>query len=82
MTTIVRFLGHEFPPMASIVQVAAVLGYRSPTTAGRVAERDRWPLIGPHGARKVNLIALAEKLSVPYEIVSYPKDEGVTDEAE
>jgi len=56
--------------MASIVAVAAALGYRSPTTAGRVAERDGWPLVGPRGARKVNLIALAQQLHIPYEITT------------
>lgn len=72
MTT-VHFLGHEFPPFASIAAVAAVLGYRSPTTAGRVAERDEWPLVGLRGSRKVNLIALAEQLHIPYEIVREEK---------
>jgi len=68
--TTVRFLGRDFPPMASIVAVAQALGYRSPTTALRVAERDGWPLYGPRGGRKVNLIALAERLCIPYEIAS------------
>lgn len=68
--TVVRFLGQTFPPMASIVGVAAALGYRSPTTAARVADREDWPLYGPHGGRKVNLIALAESLGIPYEIVT------------
>ena len=60
MISAVRFLGHEFPPFASIAAVAA----------GRVAERDGWPLVGKHGSRKVNLIALAEQLHIPYEIVT------------
>lgn len=75
MTT-VHFLGHEFPPFASIVAVAAVLGYRSPTTAGRVAERDGWPVVGKHGSRKVNLIALAEQLGIPYEVVTEHEEES------
>lgn len=70
MISTVRFLGHEFPPFASIAAVAAVLGYRSPTTAGRVAERDGWPVVGRHGSRKVNLIALADQLHIPYEVVT------------
>lgn len=76
MTTRIVFLGHEFPPFASIAAVAAVLGYRSPTTAGRVAERDGWPVVGKHGSRKVNLIALAEQLGIPYEVVTEHEEES------
>lgn len=66
----VVFLGMTFPAMASIVGVAKALGYSSPTTAYRVAERDDWPVSGPVGGRKVNLIALADQLGIPYEIIA------------
>lgn len=61
-------LGCSLRPLERISVAGRLIGVGSRSTAYRLAESDRWPLVGPESSRWVLMLPLLEKYGIPYEV--------------
>lgn len=67
----VLVLNQTLRPFESIEAAGRTILGVSKATAYRCAEREGWPVVGGHGTRaRVNVVALCEKLGLPFEVIT------------